>query len=48
MIGLMSRLFANGPGVQGSIPGRFHTKDSKEVLDVALLSTQHYKSEDQV
>ena len=26
-IGLMSRVFANGPGDRGSIPGRSHTKD---------------------
>ena len=39
----MGRMFANGPGDQGSIPGRVIPKDSKMVLDVALLSTQHYK-----
>ena len=43
-IGLMSRVFVNGPGDWGSLPGRVHTKDSKKmVLDAALLSTQHYK-----
>ena len=39
----MRRLFANGPGEQGSIPGESHTKDSKMVLDTALLNIQHYK-----
>ena len=38
----MSRVFANGPGDWGSIPGR-HAKDSKMVLDASLLNTQHYK-----
>ena len=37
----MSRLFANDPGDQGLILS--HTKDSKIVLDSALLNTQHYK-----
>ena len=41
--GLMSRVFANGPGDQGSIPGRVIQKTLKMVLDAALLSTQHYK-----
>ena len=40
-IGLMSRVFANGPG--GSIPGRVIPKTQKMVLDTTLLSTQHYK-----
>ena len=42
-IGLMNRVFANGPGDQGSIPGRVIRKTQKMVLDAALLSTQHYK-----
>ena len=42
-IGLMSIVFANGPGDQGSIPGRVIPKTQKMVLDTALLSTQHYK-----
>ena len=29
-IGLMSRLFINGPADRGSIPGRPYTKDSKK------------------
>ena len=42
-IGLMSRVFANGPGDRGSIPGRVIQKTQKMVLDAALLNTQHYK-----
>ena len=42
-IGLMSRVFANGPGDQGSIPGQVIPKTQKMVLDATLLSTQHYK-----
>ena len=36
-------MFVNGPGDQGSIPGRVIPKTQKMVLDAALLSTQHYK-----
>ena len=39
----MSRVFANGPGDRGSIPGCVIPKTQKMVLDAALLSTQHYK-----
>ena len=39
----MSRVFANGPGDWGSIPGRVIPKTQKMVLDAALLSTQHHK-----
>ena len=42
-IGLMSRVFANGPGGRGLIPGRVIPKTQKMVLDAALLNTQHYK-----
>ena len=42
-IGLMSRVFANGPGDQSSIPGRVIPETQKMVLDAALLNTQHYK-----
>ena len=42
-IGLMSRVFANGPGNRGSIPGRVIPNTQKMVIDAALLSTQHYK-----
>ena len=44
-IGLMSRVFANGPGDRGSIPGRVIPKTQKMVLGVALLNTQHYKAQ---
>ena len=37
------RVFANGPGDQGSIPGRVILKTQKMVLDAALHNTQHYK-----
>ena len=39
----MTRVFTNGPGDRGSIPGRVIPKTQKMVLDAALLSTQHYK-----
>ena len=39
----MSRVFANGPGDRGSIPGRVIPKSKKIVLDASLLNTQHYK-----
>ena len=42
-IGLLSRVFANGLGNWGSIPGCVIPKTQKIVLDVALLNTQHYK-----
>ena len=43
----MVRVFANGTGDMGSIPGS-HIKDQKKkkkkkVLDAFLLNTQHYK-----
>ena len=38
-----SRVFANGQGYQGSIPGRVIPKTQKMVLDATLLNTQHYK-----
>ena len=37
------RVFANGPGDLGSIPGRVIPKTLKMVLDTTLLNTQHYK-----
>ena len=43
LIGLGVRVFANGPGDLGSIPGRVIPKTQKMVLDASLLSTQHYK-----
>ena len=39
----MVRVFANGPGELGSIPGRVIPKTLKMVLDASLLNTQHYK-----
>ena len=42
-VGLAVRVFSNGPGDLGSIPGRVIPKTQKMVLDVALLNTQHYK-----
>ena len=42
-IGQMRRVFANGPGDRGSIPGRVIPKTQKIVPDTALLNTQHYK-----
>ena len=42
-IGLVVRVFANGSGDLGSIPGRVIPKTQKMVLDASLLNTQHYK-----
>ena len=39
----MSRVFANGLGDQGSIPGRVIPKTQKMVIDAALLNTQNYQ-----
>ena len=39
----MSRVFANGPGDRGSIPGWVIPKTQKMVLDATMLDTQHYK-----
>ena len=43
LIGLMGRVFTNGPGDWGSIPGWIMSKTLKMVLDTSLLNTQHYK-----
>ena len=43
LISLVGRVFANGPGDQGSIPGRVIPKTQKMVLDTSLLNIQHYK-----
>ena len=40
----MGKVFANGPGDQGSIPGHVILKTSKMVLDTSLLNTQWYKA----
>ena len=37
------RVFTNGPGDLGSIPGRLIPKTQKMILDASLLNTQHYK-----
>ena len=42
-INSMVRVFANGPGDLGSIPGRVIPKTQKMVLDATLLNSQHYK-----
>ena len=40
---MIVKVFANGPGDQGSIPGRVIPKNKEMVLDATLLNTQHYK-----
>ena len=40
---MMVRVFTNGLGDLGSIPGRVIPKTLKMVLDVSLLNIQHYK-----
>ena len=42
-ISLVGRVFANGLGDLGSIPGRVIPKTLKMVLDTSLLNTQQYK-----
>ena len=39
----MVRVFANGSGDLGSIPGRVLPKTLKMVLDASLINTQDYK-----
>ena len=39
----MGRVFTNGPGNQGSIPGQVIPKTQKMVLEATSLNTQHYK-----
>ena len=43
LIGLVDRVFANGPGDLGSIPGTVIPKTLKMELDTSLLNTQQYK-----
>ena len=43
LIGTVGRVFANGLGDLGSIPGRVISKTLKIVLDTSLLNTQQYK-----
>ena len=42
LIGLVGRVFANGPGNLGSIPGHVIPKTLKMVLNTSLLNTQQY------
>ena len=42
-VSLVSRVFANGLGDLGSIPGRVIPKTLKMVLDTFLLNTRQYK-----
>ena len=42
-IGIMNRVFTNGLGDRGSLPGRIIPTTPKMALDAALLSSQHYK-----
>ena len=39
----MSRVFANGPGDRGSVPGRVIPKTQKMVLDDAFFNTLQIK-----
>ena len=39
----IGRVFANGLGDWGSIPGQIIPKTQKMVLDTSLLNTKHYK-----
>ena len=41
--GLMSKVYVNGLGDWGSIPGQVMSKTQKMVIDSTLLSTQHNK-----
>ena len=43
LIGLVGRVFANGPGHLGLIPGRVIPKTLKMVLYTSLLNTRQYK-----
>ena len=40
---VLGRVFTNGPGDWGSIPGHVIPKTLKMVLDTSLLNTQQYK-----
>ena len=43
IFGLLDRVFTNGPGDLGLLPGRVILKTLKMVLDTPLLNTQQYK-----
>ena len=40
---MVVRVFFNGLGDHGSIPGRFIAKSQNMLLDASLLNTQHNK-----
>ena len=42
-IGLISRVFPNGPGDRGSVPGRVIPKTQEMILDAFFLNTHHCK-----
>ena len=42
-MGIMVRVFNNGSGDLGSIPGQVIPKTQKMVFDSSLLNTQQYK-----
>ena len=44
LIGLVGRVFDNGPGDVASTPGRVIPKTLKMVFDTTLFNTQHYKA----
>ena len=44
LIGLVGRVFANGPGDLCSILGRVIPKTLKMVLDTSLFNSQQYKA----
>ena len=39
----MFRVFANGPGDRGSMPGQVMAKTQKMIFDHSLLNTRYYK-----
>ena len=43
LTGLVVRVFVNGPGDLGSIPGRVIPKTLKMVFDISFFNTQQYK-----
>ena len=42
---MMVRVFANGPGDLGTIPGQVIPNSQKMALDASLLNTQYYKEQ---
>ena len=43
LIGQVGKVFSNGPGNLGSIPGHVIPKTLKMLLDTSLINTQQYK-----